>query len=56
MLKMVGPDLGGKPLVFVLEILLIRPTTEAVADALEDAWAKGLSLPSRTTPSHFTGS
>ena len=54
MLKMVGPDLGGRPLTLVMESFLIRPTMEAVADALEDAWAKGLSLPSRTTPSHFT--
>jgi len=46
---MVGPDLGGKPLTLLLESLLIRPATGTVADALEDAWAKGLSL-----PSHFT--
>jgi hypothetical protein len=54
MLKMIGSDLGGKPLTLVLRSLLIRPTTEDVADVLKDAWAKGLSLPSRTTQSHFT--
>ena len=58
MLKMVGPDLGGKPLALVLVsfffFFLVRSTTQAVADTLGDAWAKGLSLPSRTTQSYFT--